>query len=215
MAFMNAIKRGEAVLTLLRRLRRRPILPRPEGEEAEGELRARIDTPGHAAALDEEQYNSILRGDRVAWKSVLAFLTQDPDGAATRAYWIDPLRLTSYGCLLDADDLEALAPLFGLAAQISASRAVPLDQDRIELSLYELDIGAHFRLIDGRIGEVLERYGPIPGRITVRMEPGTEDATVVALPDCTVVRPATEEEARGSARAIRRRGRLTLARPPD
>ena len=46
----------------------------------------------------------------VAWKSVLAFLTQDEDGSATRTFWIDPLRLTCFGCLLDDADID-LAPI--------------------------------------------------------------------------------------------------------
>lgn len=109
-----AIERGEAVLALLRRLRTRPVVPSPERPETHEELFARIDAPRQAAAMTEERYAELLSGPDVRWKSVLAFLTQDEDGAVTRAFWIDPLRLRCFGCRLVDEDLDVLAPFFGI-----------------------------------------------------------------------------------------------------
>ena len=114
MAETDAVRRGEAFLALLRRLRERPLLPVPGAPESEAELYARVDRPGRAALLSEDQYTLILRSSRVAWRSVLAFITQEPDGSSTRTFWIDPHRLTRFGCLLSEEDIDVAGPLFGL-----------------------------------------------------------------------------------------------------
>jgi hypothetical protein len=204
----EAMRRGEAVLALLRRLRRRPVLPHPSGEESDAELRSRIDAPGQAAALTDEQYSSLLRSERVAWKSVLAFVTQEADGSATRAFWIDPLRLTCSGCLLDEADIETLAPFFGLPGRSSARRegAPPAQVTNVG----ELECGTRFLLPDGRQGEVDERYAADLGCVAVRLDPDSEHPSRLLIMPETPVYPLADVPERFSARANRRRGKLRL-----
>src|SRR4051812_13556863 len=177
----GARQRGEVVLALLRRLRRRPVIACPSDPESTEQLFRRLDAPGHAAGLDDERYATILRTGPVAWKSVLAFLTQTPDGSTTRAFWMDPLRLTSFGCRLDHEDLETLAPLFGFNTPLSVGPAARIDHARLELSLRELDVGARFRLQDGRLGEISERYPSDVGRIAVCIDPDSAGASRILL----------------------------------
>lgn len=211
---MDAMRRGEAVLALLKRLRRRPVLPHPPGEESDAALRARIDTPNHAASLGEEQYTALLRGERVAWKSVLAFLTQDERGSETRAFWIDPLRLTCFGCLLDETDIETLAPLFGLTERLSSSSQPrdithPAQARRVG----ELESGARFLLPDGRPGEVDELYAADLGCIAIRLDPDSERPSRLLVVPETPVLPLSDVPGRAAARVNRQRGKLRLLSP--
>lgn len=210
----EAMKRGEAVLALLRRLRRRPVVPPPPSSETQEALFARIDRPGHAAALDEEQYTSILRIRQVAWKSVLAFLTQNEDSSATRAFWIDPLRLTCFGCQLDDDDIETLAPFFGLTGPQSRS-SLPHDLDRPAqpTRVGELECGARFLLPDGRPGEVDERFAADLGCVSVRLDPDSERPSRLLIVPETPVHPLADVPKRAGPRTNRRRGKLRLLSP--
>lgn len=210
----KAVRRGEAVLALLRRLRRRPLVPRPPTAESPRELHARVDRPGHAALLGEDQYTLVLRSDRVAWKSVLAFITQEPDGSSTRAFWIDPLRLTCFGCLLDEQDLEALGPLFGLDRGSTRPRPAEIDVARIVRRVDALEVGGRFLLPDGRVGEVTERYAADMGMVAVCLDPETESPTWLLLGPETPVYLAEEGPSRTPARAERKRGKLRLM-PPE
>jgi hypothetical protein len=112
MTARETARRGEAVLTLLRRLGQRPVIGPVSGMESIAELLVRIDTPGHAARLEKEQYARLLLIEDVAWKSVLAFFAQPPVGGDIRAYWADPVRRAYFGCLLDEDDIQILSPFF-------------------------------------------------------------------------------------------------------
>jgi hypothetical protein len=211
----GAYRRGEAALALLGRLRRRPVLRLPAEPEPPEALYARIDTPGHAAALGDDQYNAILNGDAVAWKSVLAFLTQDEAGETTRAFWIDPLRLRCFGCRLDRDDLEVLSPFFGpeprpARGASEAGDAVQIDHERLELKLGELEPGARFRLADGKLGEVAERFASDHCLVSAYLDPDCGEPTPILLGPETTVFPARDDVPRVVCRAIRRRGKLRL-----
>jgi hypothetical protein len=209
-----SVRRGEAVLALLRRLRRRPLVPRPGTSESPEELYSRVDSPGHAAQLGEEQYTTVLRSARVAWKSVLAFITQEPDGSLTRAFWIDPLRLTCFGCLLDEEDIAALAPLFGLDHASTRPLPAEIDVARIVRRVDAFEVGGRFLLPDGRVGEVAERYAADMGMVSVCLDPDSVSPSWLLLGPETPVYPAEEEPTRTPARAARKRGKLRLM-PPD
>src|SRR3954454_14413141 len=78
--------REEVVAVLLRGLKARPVVPRPAGGPAESHdrLLARIDTPGHAAVLDEDRYAELRRETSVVWRGVLSFIARADTPLAMR-----------------------------------------------------------------------------------------------------------------------------------
>ena len=197
---------------MLRRLRGRPLVPVPSPSEPEAELFARVDRPGHAAVLGEDQYALILRSGRVAWKSVLAFITQEPDGSSTRAFWIDPLRRTCLGCLLDEGDIEALSPFFGPDRGPTRTPPAEIDVGGFVRRVDVLEVGRRFFLPDGTIGEVAERFAADMGSVSIWLDPDSERPTSSLLGPATPVYPVEEEPREPSPRPARNRGKLE-ARP--
>jgi hypothetical protein len=115
--------RQEVVAVLFHGLRSRPVVPRPAGGTAEGydRLLARIDTPGHAAVLGEDQYRALYRGAPVVWRGVLSFIARAGTPAAFRAFWLDPTRFVMLGCRLAEGEARLIMPaLDGVAYSAAA-----------------------------------------------------------------------------------------------
>src|SRR3954469_22347250 len=104
--------REEAVGALLRGLRARPVIPRPAGAVAESHdrLLARIDTPGCAAVLGEDQLAALERGASLVWRGVLSFIAQADTPAALRVFWLDPFRFAILGCRLAEGEARLIMP---------------------------------------------------------------------------------------------------------
>ena len=210
MAETDAVRRGEAFLALLRRLRERPLLPVPGSPESEAELYARVDRPGHAALLSEDQYTLILRSSRVAWRSILAFITQEPDGSSTRTFWIDPHRLTRFGCLLSEEDIDVAGPLFGLDRASTRPCFAEIDLIKIVCRLDSLEVGSRFVLPDGQAGEVTERFALDMAMVSVCLDPDSVLPFARLLAPGTPVYPIEEPEPRRSERTAAKRAKLRL-----
>jgi hypothetical protein len=115
--------REEVVAVLLRGLKVRPVIPRPAGGPAESRdrLLARIDTPGHAAVLDEDRYAELRRETSVVWRGVLSFISWADMPLAMRVFWLDPIRFAILGCRLAEGEARLIMPaLDGLAYSAAA-----------------------------------------------------------------------------------------------